>query len=422
VLDIALIRENPDLVRTAVQNKGEKADVDALLAADAERRDVLTQVEAMRAEQNKVSKEVGRRKKAHEDASELIAAMRDLGAKVKGLQDQVRDVEAQLHEFLIRVPNIPAEGVPVGRDEKDNAPVRSWGEPRKLDFPAKAHWDLGKDLDIFDFERAAKLSGSHFALFKGAGARLERSLINFMVDLHSGEHGFTEIWPPSVVLSDAMFGTGQLPKLEEDMYKCRDDDLFLIPTAEVPVTNMHAGEILEHRDLPICYTAYTPCFRREAGSFGRDTRGLLRVHQFDKVEMVKFVHPDTSYDELETLLACAEKVLQLLDLPYRVLELCTGELSFAAAKCYDIEVWAPGVERWLEVSSVSNFVDFQARRANIRFRDEDGKVKHVHTLNGSGVAMARTILAIVENFQREDGSVAVPDVLHPYMGGVEVIS
>ena len=422
MLDLAFIRENPDVVRKAIENKRERVDLDALLDADTERRSVLTELESLRAEQNRISKEVAARKKAKEDASDLIESTRELGQKSKALQDRVREIEARLNDLMIRVPNVPAEGVPVGVDEKDNAPVRTWGEPRKPTFPAKAHWDLGAELDIFDFERASKISGSHFALFKGAGARMERALINFMLDIHTGEHGFREVWPPSIVLRDAMFGTGQLPKLEDDMYACNRDDLFLIPTAEVPVTNLHAGEMLERCDLPVYYTAYTPCFRREAGSFGRETRGLLRVHQFDKVELVKFVHPDTSYDELESLLQCAEKVLQKLDLPYRVMQLCTGELSFAAAKCYDIEVWSPGVERWLEVSSVSNFEAFQARRADIRFRDDDGKVKHVHTLNGSGVALARTMLAIVENYQREDGAVVVPEALRPYMGGMEIIS
>lgn len=422
VLDMTTIREKPDLVRAAVQNKGDHVDLDALLQADEARRRLLTEVEGLRAELNRVSKEVGRRKKAKEDASELIASTREIGMKIKTMQAEVRNVEARLHDLCIRVPNIPAEDVPVGRDENDNVQVRSWGEPRQLPFEAKAHWDLGRDLDIFDFERAAKLSGSHFALFKGAGARMERALINFMLDLHTTRHGYTEVWPPSLVNRDAMFGTGQLPKLEEDMYRTDEDDLFLIPTAEVPVTNLHAGEVLSRQDLPVYYTAYTPCFRREAGSFGRETRGLLRVHQFDKVELVKLVHPDTSCDELESLLQCAETVLQELGLAYRVLALCTGELSFAAAKCYDIEVWAPGVQRWLEVSSVSNFGDFQARRANIRFRDEDGKVRHVHTLNGSGVALARTILAIVENYQRQDGTIEVPKVLRPYMGGLETIA
>ena len=421
VLDMNFIRENPDVVREAIRGKNEKADVDALLALDGERRRLVAEAEAKRAEQNRASKEIAEKKKARQDATAQVEAMRALGQEIKALQDKLREVEEALWQAQIRVPNIPAKDVQPGRDAADNVVVRSWGEPRKLPFEAKAHWDLGKALDIFDFDRASRISGSHFALFKGAGARMERALINFMLDLHMTEHGFKEIWPPSLVNRETMFGTGQLPKLEEDMYRLRDDDLFMIPTAEVPVTNLHAGETLRAEDLPIFYAAYTPCFRREAGSFGRETRGLLRVHQFDKVEMVKFVRPETSWDEHESLTRCAETVLQKLDLPYRVMRLCTGELSFAAAKCYDLEVWSPGVGRWLEVSSCSNFLDFQARRANIRFRDTDGKVKFVHTLNGSGVAMARTILAIVENYQQADGSVVVPPVLRSYMGGLERI-
>ena len=414
---MAFIRENPDVVRAAIRNKGEQADVDALLALDADRRGLQTEADGRKADRNRASKQIGELKKQKQDASGSIAAMHDLGQEIKALDDRVRDVEARMREIQIRIPNVPHDDVQVGKDEDDNVKISAWGEPRKLGFGAKAHWDLGRDLDIFDFERAARIASSHFALFKGAGARMERALVNFMLDLHTGEHGYTEVWPPSLANRDSMFGTGQLPKLEEDMYALKHDDMFLIPTAEVPLTNMHAGDILNGGDLPIRYTAYTPCFRREAGSFGRNTRGLLRVHQFDKVEMVKFVHPDTSYDELESLLACAETVLQRLGLPYRVLRLCTGELSFAAAKCYDLEVWAPGVERWLEVSSVSNFEAFQARRANIRFRDKDGKANYVHTLNGSGVALARTILAIVENYQQPDGTVQIPEVLQPYMGG-----
>jgi seryl-tRNA synthetase len=319
------------------------------------------------------------------------------------------------------VPNIPAPDVPVGRTGADNVEVRRWGKPPGFEFQPRAHWDIGSDLGILDFERAAKVAGSNFALFKGAGARLVRALYSFMLDLHTREHGYTEVFPPFLVNRGAMTGTGQLPKLEEDMYHLDADDLFLIPTAEVPVTNLYRDEILNHEDLPIRHTAYTACFRREAGSYGRETRGLLRVHQFDKVEMVKFVHPEKSYEELESLLACAEAVMQHLGLHYRVMKLCTGELSFSGTKCYDIEAYAPGVDRWLEVSSCSNFEDFQARRANIRFRDADGKVKFVHTLNGSGVALARLIACILETYQQEDGSVRLPACLAPYMGGLDTI-
>ena len=422
MLDINFIREKPDLVKTASENKLEEVDVDALLKLDAQRRQLLTETEELRAEQNRTSKEIGQRKKAGEDASETIAAMRELGDRIKQQSARLRELEEQIEPLMLSVPNVPAPNVPVGRTDEDNELVREWGAPRTFDFKPKPHWDLAARLDIIDFERAAKIAGSHFLLFKADGARLERALINFMLDLHRIEHGFTEVSPPFVANRAAMTATGQLPKLEEDMYRCEMDDLFLIPTAEVPVTNIFAGEILNHESLPIYCTAYTPCFRREAGSYGRDTRALMRVHQFDKVEMVKFVRPETSYDELESLLAAAEKVLQLLRLPYRVVTLCTGELSFAAAKCYDIETWAPGIERWMEVSSCSNYEDFQARRADIRFRDENGKVRLVHTLNGSGVALPRTVLSILETYQREDGTVEIPDPLRPYMGGQELIS
>jgi len=320
--------------------------------------------------------------------------------------------------MLLRIPNVPAADVPAGEDSKSNEVVKTWGTRKTFAFKPLPHWDLGKALDILDFERASKITGGGFALFKREAARMERALFNFMLDLHTHEHGYVEVFPPFLVNRASMTGTGQLPKLEEDMYRTAADDLFLIPTAEVPVTNLHRDEILPHKQLPIYYTAYTACFRREAGSYGKDTKGLMRVHQFDKVEMVKFTRPETSYQELETLLQAAEKVLQLLGLEYRVLKLCAGDLSFSASKCYDIEIWAPGIERWLEISSCSNFEDFQARRCNIRFRDEDGKVRFVHTLNGSGVALARLILTIIETYQRQDGSIEVPEVLRPYMGGM----
>lgn len=421
MLDIAFIRENAQLVRQAVKNKGERADVDALLALDAERRKAVADFEELRREQNRVSKEIGARKKKNEDARELLEKMKTLAKSVRAREAAMKDAEGHLREALRWVPNMPLPDTPVGRTAEDNVLVRQWGEPRSFSFKPRPHWDIATHLGIIDFERAAKVAGSHFALFKGDGARLERALINFMLDVHTTEHGYTEIAPPLVANRASMFGTGQLPKMEEDMYRCEVDDFFLIPTAEVPVTNMFRNEILEANDLPIKLTGYTPCFRREAGSYGRDTRALMRVHQFDKVELVKFVKPDTSHDELDALLANAETIMQRLELPYRVMRLCTGELSFAAAKCYDIEAWAPGIERWMEVSSCSSFEAFQARRMNIRFRNESGKPEFIHTLNGSGVALARTVLCLLETHQLSDGCVAIPEALRPYMGGREHI-
>jgi seryl-tRNA synthetase len=348
--------------------------------------------------------------------------MKGVSDKVKQLESEIKTLNEDLDFLLKRIPNIPADDVPVGKDPTSNVMVKSWGEKKAFSFTPLPHWELGKELDILDFERAAKISGTGFTLYKGAGARLERALCNFMLDLHTQEHGYIEVLPPYLVNRTSMTGTGQLPKLEEDMYRLPDDDLFLIPTAEVPVTNIHANEILTNKELPILYAAYTACFRREAGSYGKDTKGMIRVHQFNKVELVKFVRPETSYDELESLLSVSEKVLQLLGLQYQVVKLCTGDLSFAAAKCYDIEVWSPGVDKFLEVSSCSNFEDFQARRSNIRFRDDDnGNLKFVHTLNGSGVALPRTMIAILETYQREDGTVEIPDVLKPYMNGLDII-
>ncbi len=419
MLDLAFIRENADRVREAIRNKGEKADLDRLLELDAERRAAVTQFESLRSEQNRVSKEIAARKKSKEDASDLIERMKSVAAEVKERESAVREIEGRLHEQLIRIPNLPTDDTPIGRSEEENKLIRTWGEPRQFDFKPKPHWDIAQELDLIDFERAAKISGSHFALFKGDGARLERALINFMLDVHTTEHGYTEVAPPLIVNRTTMFSTGQLPKLEEDMYRCDLDDLFLIPTAEAPLTSIPRDEIIEADALPLRFTAYTPCFRREAGSYGRDTRALMRVHQFDKVELVKIVRPGTSYDELESLLANAETILQRLGLPYRVAQLCTGELSFAARKCYDIECRAPGIERWMEVSSCSNFEDFQARRANIRFRAESGKPEFVQTLNGSGVALARTVLCLLEHYQREDGTVEIPEALRPWMNGRE---
>ena len=416
MLDLRFIRENPGLVKQAVQNKGEKADVDRLLQLDGLRRQKMKQADELKHRRNTVSKEIGRLKKEGKDASALLQEMSEAARNIRKLDEEIGELEKQIREILIWIPNIPHPSVPVG-DESHNREVKSWGAKREFDFEPRPHWELAERLDLVDFERGSKLSGSNFVVFKGWGARLERALINFMLDLHIRKHGFTEVSPPFVVKREIMFGTGQLPKLEEDMYRIEQDDLFLIPTAEVPVTNLFQNEILDGARLPIYYTAYTPCFRREAGSYGRETRGLIRIHQFDKVELVKFVKPEDSYDELEKLLQNAEEVLQLLELPYRVVVLATGDLSFAAAKCYDIEVWAPGVGKYLEVSSVSNFEDFQARRANIRFRrTPDSKPEFVHTLNGSGLALPRTVIAILENYQTDEGTVIVPEVLRPYMG------
>ena len=417
MLDQRFVRNNPDVVKQAVANKNEQVDVDQFLDLDVRRRELLQTSESLKQQRNTVSDDIARMKRGGEDASGQIKEMREVSARIKGIDADLAAIQDRLHDMLARMPNIPHPSVPVGRDESANVEVRRWGATPEADFERKAHWDLGEALDIIDFQRAGKISGSHFVLFKGEGARLQRALIQFMLDLHIQKHGYTEVIPPYIVNRQSMFGTGQLPKMEEDMYRTDLDDLFLIPTAEVPVTNMHRDEILAEDDLPICYTAYSPCFRREAGSYGRETRGLIRVHQFDKVEMVKFVRPEASYDELETLVNDAEEVLQLLNIPYRVVVLSTGDLSFAAAKCYDLEAWAPGVNRWLEVSSCSNFEDFQARRSGIRYRDKDGKSRFVHTLNGSGMGMARTLIAVLEHYQTGRGTIRVPEVLVPYMGG-----
>ncbi len=420
MLDLKFIRENPDAVRKAVADKREKADVDALLELDVKRREMIGKVESARAEQNKATQKIAQMKKAGEDASPAIAEMRRLSDSIKEMNDQLKEIEAQIYELQIRIPNIPDASVPVG-GEQDNEVVKTWGELPEQDFQPLPHYEIAEKLGLIDFARASRMSGSFFVSYRGLGAKLERALINFMIDMHVEKHGYTEIFPPFVVKREAMFATGQLPKLEEDMYHCELDDLFLIPTAEVPVTNLHREEIVDGNALPIKYTAYTPCFRREAGAYGKDTRGLMRIHQFNKVEMVKFVRPEDSWDELELLLQNAEDVLQALDLPYRVLTLATGDLSFAAAKCYDIEVYAKGLDKWLEVSSCSNFLDFQARRANIRFRREKGgKPEFVHTLNGSGLALPRTVIAIMENYQTDEGTIVVPPALRPYMG-VDII-
>ncbi len=418
MLDIKRIREDFENVKKSVESRG-KGDynIGRTIELDDKRRELLGEVEALKAQQNKASKMIPAMKKAGDDTTALMAEMKELSNKISALDDQVKEVQAELRQVLLSIPNTPNPESPIGLDDSDNVEIRRWGEPREFDFEHKAHWDLGTDLDILDFDRAAKLSGARFTVYKGLGARLERSIINFFLNTHTEEQNYTEILPPFMVGRAAMTGTGQLPKFEDDMYHLPESDHFLIPTAEVPVTNLRADEILSADELPVYYTAYTPCFRKEAGSAGRDTRGLVRQHQFNKVEMVKFVKPEDSYAELETLTNDAEVLLQKLNIPYRVIILSTGDTGFSSAKTYDIEVWMPSYGRYVEISSCSNFEDFQARRANIRFRREPkAKPEFVHTLNGSGLAVGRTLAAILENYQNEDGSITVPEVLRPYMG------
>ena len=422
MLDIKRIRENTAEVRERLTARGaDAALLETVLELDATRRTLLTDVEGLKGERNKTSKQSGALRKQGEDTSEIQAEVRRMGERINELDEKVREIDARFLDAQLRIPNTPSPTTPIGSDESANVEIRTWGEKPGFDFEPKAHIELGESLDIMDFARAARMSGAGFPLLKGAGAKLQRALIQFMLDMHVEKHGYTEILPPYVVNDEAMTGTGQLPKMADDMYRLPLDGLWLIPTAEVPVTNYYREEIID-QPLPIRLTAYTPCFRREAGAAGKDTRGLIRVHQFDKVEMVKFVEPATSYDELEALVTNAEDVLQALELPYRVLELCSGDISFAAAKCYDIELWAPGQNGWLEVSSCSCFEDFQARRARIRYRDADGKTQFVHTLNGSGVALPRLVVAILENGQQADGSIRLPKALVPYMGGMERIA
>ena len=420
MLDIKEIRRDPEAVTAGLRAKGVDAALHDLLHLDEQRRSLLTEVETLKGERNRVSKDIGRLKQAGEDIEPTKQAMRELGDRITGMDQQVRELEVRLSDALLALPNLPHASTPVGDDEAGNVVVRTHGEPHSYDVQPQPHWELGDRLGIFDFERGARVAGSGFPLLTGYGARLQRALVQFMLHVHTEEHGYREVAPPYLVNTDAMTGTGQLPKLKEDMYYVGGDELYLIPTAEVPVTNMYREEIIES-DLPIRLTAHTPCFRREAGAAGKDTRGLIRVHQFDKVEMVKFVEPDTSYDELESLVADAEDILQRLGLHYRVVELCSGDLSFAAAKCYDLELWAPGYGDWLEVSSCSNFEDFQARRSGIRYRGSSGKPEFVHTLNGSGVALPRLMVALLETYQQADGSVVMPEVLWPYLGGLERI-
>ncbi len=417
MLDLKFIRENPDLVKKAIELKKEKDHVDEILKLDERRRELIKIGDALKARRNDVTEEIANLKKRGEDASELIEEMRKVSDEIKKIDSELKEVEMQLENLLLWIPNIPHESVPVGKDANDNVVVRTWGEIQEFDFEIKDHLTLGKKLGIIDFERGAKLTGSGFPLYIGKGATLERALINFMLDLHIQKHGYVEVFPPFLVNEASMRGTGQIPKLKEDMYYCPEDDLYLIPTAEVPVTNIHRDEILDISELPKKYVAYSACFRREAGSWGRETRGFLRVHQFNKVELVKFTTPETSYDELESLVNDAEEVLQLLNIPYRVVLLCTGDMSFASAKTYDIEVWSPAEKKWLEASSCSNFEDFQARRMNVRFkRDKKSKPEFVHTLNGSGLATSRLMVALLENYQTPEGKIIVPKVLHKYTG------
>ena len=423
MFDARYVRQNPDIIRTALENRGATADLDEFLRLDEDRRNLLFEVERLKSLRNQESEEIARKKKAGKPADEIIARMKEVSQNIKDMDEKISKIEADLREILLTIPNIPDDSVPVGKTDADNVEVRRWGEPTKFDFDPKPHWDIGEDLDILDFERAGKITGSRFAVYKGAGARLERALINFMLDLHTEKHGYREILPPFIVNRDSMTGTGQLPKFEEDAFKLfNNNDYFLIPTAEVPVTNLHRDEILSKEDLPICYVAYSGCFRAEAGSAGRDTRGLIRQHQFNKVELVKFADVESSMEELEKLTANAEKVLKLLELPYRVVVLCTGDLGFSSAKTYDIEVWMPSYNRYVEISSCSNFKDFQARRAKIQYRPEKGaRPMYVHTLNGSGLAIGRTTAAILENYQQADGSVVIPEVLREYMGDIDTI-
>lgn len=419
MIDIRLVREEPDKVKQGAANKNEKCDVDLVLKLDEKRRNILHKVEALKAERNQVSGEIARLKKEGKPADEIIANMRKVGEQISVLDDDCRDVDAQLHDLLSRIPNLPHESAPIGGEE-NNVVVREWGERPKHTFTPKPHWEIGEALGILDLKGAANISGSGFYVLRGAGAKLHRALINYMLDVHTDD-GFEELHVPYLVTAETMFGTGQLPKMAEDMYQLEADGLYLIPTAEVPVTNLFGKQIINEDDLPVSLVAHSPCFRREAGAAGKDTRGMLRVHQFDKVEMVKVVHPDESYKALEELVAQAEKILQGLELHYRVSELASGDLSFASAKCYDLELWAAGVDKYLEISSVSNFEDFQARRMGLRYRTREKKTVFPHTLNGSGVALARLIPAILENYQNEDGTVTVPKVLVPYMHGVEKI-
>lgn len=417
MLDMKFVRENPELVEKAMKNRNMDMNLDEFLTLEKQRREILQQVETLKSERNSVSQEISKMKKSGENADDKILAMRALGEKIAEDDKELKEIEQKLKDILLTIPNMPADDVPVGKDDTDNPVVRKWGEPTKFAFEAKAHWDIGEALGILDFERAAKVTGARFTFYKGLGSRLERAVYNFMLDVHTQEHDYTEIFPPYIVNKDSMLGTGQLPKFADDMFKLEGLDYYLIPTAEVPVTNYHRGEILNADQLPIRYAAYSACFRAEAGSAGRDTRGLIRQHQFNKVELVKFTKPEESWAELDKLTSDAEDILKRLELPYRVVRLCTGDIGFSSATTYDLEVWLPAANCYREISSCSNFLDFQARRADIKFRrDAKAKPEFVHTLNGSGLAVGRTVCAILENYQQADGSVVIPKALRSYMG------
>jgi len=420
MLDPRFVRDNIDIVKTSLNSRNYKLTLDDFLKFEEERRSLQREADELKNKRNVVSEEIGKMRSQKQDASSLIEEMKGVSDAIKELDEKIKALEEKIEEFLLNVPNIPHESVPIGKDETENIELRKWGEPRQFDFEPLNHWDIGEMLGIIDFERAVKIAGARFSLTKGYGAKLERSLMNFMLDLNTSK-GYKEVLPPIIVNRDSMRGTGQLPKFEMELFKIVDPEFYLIPTAEVPVTNIHRNEILNEKELPIYYTAYTPCFRREAGSYGKDVRGLIRQHQFNKVELVKFVKPEDSFNELELLTANAEDILQKLGLPYRVVALCTGDIGFSAAKTYDLEVWLPGQQKYREISSCSNFTDYQARRANIRFRREGKKgTEFVHTLNGSGLAIGRTLVAVLENYQQKDGSVIVPEALRTYMG-VDVI-
>ncbi|MGI6251978.1 MAG: serine--tRNA ligase [Aminivibrio sp.] len=422
MLDIRWIRAEPDEVRKLLADRNSDVDIAPLLEMDGIRRDLVTETEELKARRNEGSRKVGAARARGEDADALMEEMREIGEEIREIDGRISEIDEKMSEIMLALPNRPHSSVPVGKDENDNVEVRRWGEPREFPFEPKAHWDIGEGLDILDFERGASLAQSRFTVLKGMGARLERALMNFMLDLHTEKHGYKEVLPPFMVNSRTMQGTGQLPKFADDLYKCENDDLWLIPTSEVPLTNLHAGEILEEKQLPLYYTGYSPCFRREAGAHGRDVRGMLRQHQFDKVEMVKLSTPEKSYDELETMTDNAEEVLRTLDIPYRTICLSTGDMGFGASKTYDVEAWIPSQYKYREISSCSNCEDFQARRMNTRYRPEDGgRPRFVHTLNGSGIAVGRTLIAVLENYQRSDGTVVVPEALVSYMGGVTEI-
>ncbi len=422
MLDMKFVRDNLDAVRTMLKNRNNPLNLDNFAELEQKRRDILNEVEQLKGQRNATSKKIGAMKKAGEDTAEISAEMRAVGDKISALDNRLREVEENLRDILLHIPNVPKDDVPVGPDETFNPEIRRVGTPRSFDFTPKAHWEIGNDLNILDADRAAKVTGARFTFYRGLGARLERACINFMMDLHANKHGYTEMLAPYIVNRDSMIGTGQLPKFAEDMFKLEGLDYYLVPTAEVPTTNYHRDEILPAEILPEYFSCYTACFRAEAGSAGRDTRGLIRQHQFNKVELIKFTTPETSWDELESMVAAAEDVLKILEIPYRVVLLCTGDMSFTSAKTYDLEVWMPAQNKYREISSCSNCTDYQARRANIKFRrDAKSKPEFVHTLNGSGIAVGRTVAAILENYQQADGSVKIPAALVPYMGGVEVI-